>query len=48
MIPVPGNVKVLVQVRARPVNPADIYSVLSVYAGFVPKEFLAVLGVDGT
>ena len=46
-IPVPGNGEVLVHVRARPVNPADIFSLLGVYPGFIPKEFPAVPGLEG-
>ena len=46
-VPVPSAGEVLVHVRARPVNPADIFSLLGVYPGFVPKEFPAVPGLEG-
>ena len=46
-IPTPGAGEVLVHIRARPVNPADIFSLMGVYPGFVPKEFPAVPGLEG-
>lgn len=33
--------------RARPVNPADQFSVKGVYPGFQPKELPAVPGLEG-
>jgi D-arabinose 1-dehydrogenase-like Zn-dependent alcohol dehydrogenase len=46
-VPVPAAGEVLVHVRARPVNPADIFSLLGVYPGFTPKDFPAVPGLEG-
>jgi NADPH:quinone reductase-like Zn-dependent oxidoreductase len=46
-IPVPGKGEVLVHLRARPVNPADIFSLMGVYPGFTPKELPATPGLEG-
>eukprot|EP00842_Homolaphlyctis_polyrhiza_P003690 jgi/Hompol1/4321/HPOL_001575-RA len=45
--PVPGAGEVLVNIKLRPVNPADFLSVLGVYPGFAPKSFPATPGLEG-
>ncbi|PSC74291.1 NAD(P)-binding [Micractinium conductrix] len=46
-VPQPGQGQVLVKLKLRPVNPADIFSVQGVYPGFAPKELPAVPGLEG-
>ncbi|GIL55798.1 hypothetical protein Vafri_11325 [Volvox africanus] len=46
-LPSPGAGEVLVRITARPVNPSDVFSVLGVYPGFKPKDFPAILGLEG-
>ena len=41
----PGGV--LIKVLVRPINPADVLSAQGFYAGFKPKTFPAVLGLEG-
>lgn len=44
-LPQPGEV--LVRISLRPINPADVFSMMGVYPGFTPKEFPAVPGMEG-
>ena len=37
-MPEPKAGEVLVKVTARPINPADVFSVMGVYPGFTPKQ----------
>ncbi len=37
----------LLQIYLRPVNPADIFSIMGVYPGFQPKSLPAVPGLEG-
>lgn len=39
--------EVLIRVTVRPLNPADIFSLMGVYPGFQPKKFPAVPGLEG-
>ncbi|KAL2915894.1 hypothetical protein HK105_204596 [Polyrhizophydium stewartii] len=45
--PTPGPKQVLVHVKLRPVNPADLFSVMGAYPGFAPKTFPATPGLEG-
>lgn len=45
MPPLQGEV--LVRLTLRPVNPADIFSIMGVYPGFTPASFPAVPGLEG-
>lgn len=46
-VPEPGQGQALVRMLLRPVNPADVFSALGVYAGFQPSSLPAVLGLEG-
>eukprot|EP00475_Leptophrys_vorax_P023295 TRINITY_DN31878_c0_g1_i1.p1 TRINITY_DN31878_c0_g1~~TRINITY_DN31878_c0_g1_i1.p1 ORF type:complete len:372 (+),score=14.01 TRINITY_DN31878_c0_g1_i1:77-1117(+) len=47
-VPSPGPGQVLVQMRLRPVNPADGFSAMGLYPGFAPASALpATLGLEG-
>ncbi len=46
-VPEPGPGEALVRINCRPVNPADVFSVMGVYPGFVPKGMPAVPGLEG-
>jgi hypothetical protein len=39
--------EVLVRLSLRPVNPADIFSIMGVYPGFTPASFPATPGLEG-
>lgn len=39
--------EVLLHVTARPVNPADVFSIMGVYPGFLPPSLPAVPGIEG-
>ncbi|KAI8928323.1 hypothetical protein BC831DRAFT_448828 [Entophlyctis helioformis] len=45
--PTAGPNQVVVNVKLRPVNPADVFSVLGVYPGFAPKTLPATPGLEG-
>lgn len=46
--PTPGECEVLLRISLRPVNPADIFSVMGVYPGFKPEgRFPATPGLEG-
>ena len=45
--PVPAAGEVLVKVTARPINPADVFSVMGVYPGFAPAALPATPGLEG-
>lgn len=40
--------EVLVAVKLRPINPADVFSMMLVYPAFRPTTFPAVPGMEGT
>lgn len=46
-MPVPAEGEILVQVTARPINPADIFSIMGVYPGFAPSSLPATPGLEG-
>ena len=46
-VPVPQDDEILVRVTARPVNPADVFSIMGVYPGFAPKALPATPGLEG-
>ncbi|PRW59002.1 NAD(P)-binding [Chlorella sorokiniana] len=46
-IPEPGQGEVLVRMKLRPCNPADLFSVQGVYPGFKPDSLPAVPGLEG-
>ena len=46
-VPVPQDGEILVRVTARPVNPADVFSIMGVYPGFAPKALPATPGLEG-
>ncbi len=39
--------QVLLKIRVRPVNPADVFSILGVYPGFTPASFPCTPGLEG-
>lgn len=41
-VPSPGKGEVLVRINLRPINPADVWSLCSLYRGFNPKSLPAV------
>ena len=43
----PQDDEILVRVTARPVNPADVFSIMGVYPGFAPKALPATPGLEG-
>eukprot|EP00887_Chlorella_sp_A99_P003043 scaffold9.g3043.t1 len=45
--PTPGPGEALVQLKLRPVNPADIFSIIGVYPGWRPPTLPAVPGLEG-
>ena len=45
--PTPQPGQVLVKLTARPINPADMFSIAGVYPGFAPKSFPATPGLEG-
>lgn len=48
-IPSPGEGEVVVKLTLRPINPADIFSLMGVYPGFQPAEgVVPVPGLEGT
>uniref|UniRef100_A0A7S0RMK9 Enoyl reductase (ER) domain-containing protein n=1 Tax=Chlamydomonas leiostraca TaxID=1034604 RepID=A0A7S0RMK9_9CHLO len=46
-VPTPGDGEVLVKLLLRPVNPADIFSIMGVYPGYQPTSLPAVAGMEG-
>lgn len=46
-VPKPSSGEVLVRLTCRPINPADVFSVMGVYPGFTPKSLPAVPGLEG-
>ncbi|KAG2496500.1 hypothetical protein HYH03_005325 [Edaphochlamys debaryana] len=46
-VPKPGPGEALLRITHRPLNPADVFSALGVYPGFQPKQYPAVLGLEG-
>lgn len=46
-VPVPGPGELLVKITLRPINPADIFSIMGVYPGFAPAELPATPGLEG-
>ena len=46
-VPVPGEGEVLIKITARPVNPADVFSIMGVYPGFAPASLPATPGLEG-
>ena len=46
-IPEPGVREVLVRLTLRPVNPADVFSICGIYAGFTPASLPATPGLEG-
>jgi len=46
-VPKPAPGQVLIKVTCRPVNPADVFSVMGVYPGFAPKSLPATPGLEG-
>jgi|APGre2960657444_1045066.scaffolds.fasta_scaffold00644_11 NADPH:quinone reductase-like Zn-dependent oxidoreductase len=46
-VPAPAAGEILVRVTARPVNPADVFSIMGVYPGFTPASLPAVPGLEG-
>jgi NADPH:quinone reductase-like Zn-dependent oxidoreductase len=48
-VPTPGAGEVLIKLSLRPVNPADVFSIMGVYPGWVPAEGTTpVPGLEGT
>ena len=46
-IPTPGQGEVLVRILLRPINPADVFSLIGFYKGFQPESLPAVPGLEG-
>lgn len=46
-VPSPGPGEALVRLLLRPINPADMFSLMGVYPGFTPKSYPAVPGLEG-
>lgn len=46
-VPSPGAGEVLVRISLRPINPADVFSLLGFYQGFQPESLPAVPGLEG-
>ena len=42
-----GPSQVLLKMKIRPVNPADVFSILGVYPGFTPSSFPCTPGLEG-
>lgn len=42
-----GPSQVLIKMKVRPVNPADVFSILGVYPGFTPSSFPCTPGLEG-
>lgn len=46
-VPKPKEGEVLMRVTARPINPADVFSIMGVYPGFAPPSLPATPGLEG-
>ena len=46
-VPVPKDGEILVKMTMRPINPADIFSIMGVYPGFAPAQLPACPGLEG-